>query len=150
MEVSPRLPTVQRSPHSNRPTETVSIKQPERAADYLLILIAGSHLGFCHILACIHMTAIPLRRAASMTSAETLQAATPAVDIASLPTCERLCYQRNAIFHNIGYCFSTGKGLVAFGNTNCFCNQGQTWEAMGESNHILVNQIREQERANSC
>ncbi|MFA5949024.1 MAG: TIR domain-containing protein [Hyphomicrobium sp.] len=79
------------------------------------------------------------------------QAPAPAaVDIASLPICERLWHQRNSIFHSFGYCFATGKGLLVFGNTNCSRDQDQTWLAMGESNRELIKRIKEQESANGC
>lgn len=90
------------------------------------------------------------QRQAAAAQAVAPTTSTPAVDIASLPICERLWHQRNSIFHSFGYCFSTGKGLLVFGNANCFRNQDQTWLAMGEDNRQLVNRIKEQERANAC
>lgn len=74
----------------------------------------------------------------------------PDTDIATLPLCERLWRQRNAIFHSFGYCFTSGKAISFFGNANCFRNQGQTWQAMGESNRGLIESIQNQERANAC
>lgn len=45
-----------------------------------------------------------------------------------------LWYQRNALFHKLGYCFTSGKGLQVFGNDKYFCNHDEAWQAMGEDN----------------
>jgi TIR domain/YARHG domain len=45
------------------------------------------------------------------------QAAPAVPDLASLPICDRLWYQRNAVFHNFGYCFSSTKGQTVLETT---------------------------------
>lgn len=64
--------------------------------------------------------------------------------------CEKLWHQRNAIYRRFSYCFTTDKAISVFGNDGCFRNQGDAWQAMGETNRGAVNRIKEQERANGC
>lgn len=66
------------------------------------------------------------------------------------PTCDSLWYQRNQVFHLFNYCFQKGKSLTVFGNTGCFRNQNEAWEAMGESNRQLIKSIRELEARMKC
>lgn len=71
-------------------------------------------------------------------------------DVSSLPVCEQLWRQRNAIFHKFGYCFSTPKGQAVFGNDNCSRDMNSTWRAMGEDNRNFIKRVQEQERLNAC
>ena len=58
---------------------------------------------------------------ASAQSAAPSGAASAAVgDAVPIPTdCDGLWHARNEIFHKNGYCFSTGRGIKAFGNDGC-------------------------------
>lgn len=64
--------------------------------------------------------------------------------------CDRLWYQRNAVFHRFKYCFTGEKGRLVFGNVGCSRTQDDAWDAMGDSDRETVNRIKELERANGC
>jgi YARHG domain len=65
-------------------------------------------------------------------------------------TCEKLWYQRNAVFYRYKYCFTGDKGRAVFGNAGCSRSQDQAWNAMSDSDRNAVNQIKDLERANAC
>lgn len=100
-------------------------------------------------------TVAPAASVAPATAPPVSEAATVApsgtVAPAAAPTsCDSLWRQRNAIFHEFGYCFDSARGVSLFGNDNCFRNQNETWRAMGESNRQRIRSIKELERVNGC
>ena len=75
---------------------------------------------------------------------------TPTPRAEAAASCDDLWYQRNAIWATYGYCFTSARGLAAFGNAGCFRNQAQAQAAMSGSERDLVDRIKATEAAQGC
>jgi hypothetical protein len=68
--------------------------------------------------------------------------ATPAL----AASCYDLWYQRNVIFDNNGFCFTTSLGRRVFDNSDCYTSNPE----LSNSERRRVAQIRRQERRQGC
>ena len=75
---------------------------------------------------------------------------TPTPRAEAAASCDDHWYQRNAIWATYGYCFTSARGLAAFGNAGCFRNQAQAQAAMSGSERDLVDRIKATEAAQGC
>ena len=61
-------------------------------------------------------------------------------------SCYDLWYERNAIFADYGYCFSTDLGLRTFSNAGCFTKT----PSLSRADQRRVDAIRAEERRRGC
>jgi hypothetical protein len=74
----------------------------------------------------------------------------PRAEVPASSTCESLWYERNSIWASYGYCFTSPRGIAAFGNAGCFRNQAQAQAAMSGQERAMVDRILAQESAQGC
>jgi uncharacterized caspase-like protein len=65
-------------------------------------------------------------------------------------TCDALWLQRNTIFHNHGYCFSSARGRAAFSNATCKPGLKGGNVPLTPPEKSLISQIQSQERQMGC
>ena len=65
---------------------------------------------------------------------------------AEAASCADLWYQRNLIYAQNGYCFSTSLGRRTFGNGGCYTSNPQ----LSSAERRRVNAIRAEERRRGC
>lgn len=77
---------------------------------------------------------------------------TPAVATRTEPpaSCEALWYERNAIWASHGYCFTSPRGIQAFGTRGCFRDQAQARAAMSPADRATVDRLLAREQAQGC
>ncbi len=75
---------------------------------------------------------------------------TPAPRAEAAASCDDLWYQRNTIWATYGYCFTSARGVAAFGNQGCFRNQAQAQAAMSGAERAMVDRIKATEAAQGC
>lgn len=64
--------------------------------------------------------------------------------------CDELWGERNAVYHEAGYCFKTERAIRAFGR-NAGCRYANIDEVpLSANDRRKVAEIQEQERANGC
>jgi hypothetical protein len=85
-----------------------------------------------------------MRRLALICLAATI--ASPA--IAAFP-CDELWAERNAVYHDAGYCFRTARAIAAFGNAGCRFDDIRD-VPLSARDRGKVNEIVRQERQNGC
>jgi hypothetical protein len=85
-----------------------------------------------------------MRRLALSCLAATI--ASPA--IAAFP-CDELWAERNAVYHDAGYCFRTARAIAAFGNAGCRFDDMRD-VPLSARDRAKVNEIVRQERQNGC
>ncbi len=68
--------------------------------------------------------------------------------IAAFP-CDELWAERNAVYHDAGYCFRTARGIAAFGNAGCRFDDIRD-VPLSARDRAKVNEIVRQERQNGC
>jgi hypothetical protein len=65
-------------------------------------------------------------------------------------SCDDYWYRRNAIWATYGYCFTSSRGIAAFGNDACFRTQEEARAAMSAGDLALVDQLKAMEAAKGC
>jgi uncharacterized caspase-like protein len=65
-------------------------------------------------------------------------------------SCEDLWYRRNAIWASYGYCFTSPRGIAAFGNDACFRTQNEARAAMSAIDLAEVDKLKALEAAAGC
>jgi len=74
----------------------------------------------------------------------------PRTEPTATATCDSLWYERNTIWASYGYCFTSPRGIAAFGNDGCFRNQTQAQAAMSGQQRAMVDRIKAMEAAQGC
>jgi len=74
----------------------------------------------------------------------------PRTEPTATGTCDSLWYERNTIWASYGYCFTSPRGIAAFGNDGCFRNQTQAQAAMSGQQRAMVDRIKAMEAAQGC
>ena len=87
-----------------------------------------------------------IKKHAFLAIAASLTALTLAAPTASAQSCYDLWYERNAIFANYGYCFSTQLGRDTFGNSGCHARNPR----LSSRDSRRVANIKRQERRRGC
>ncbi|MGI9520346.1 MAG: YARHG domain-containing protein, partial [Hyphomicrobiaceae bacterium] len=65
-------------------------------------------------------------------------------------SCERLWYERNAIWHRHKYCFRSARGRRSFDNTGCFRTLEQARAKFTETDRHRLSDILSDEKALGC
>lgn len=63
--------------------------------------------------------------------------------------CDELWAERNAVFHDAGYCFKSPKAIKAFGNAGCQYDEIAD-VPLSERDRQKVDEIKRDERRNDC
>jgi hypothetical protein len=65
-------------------------------------------------------------------------------------SCDELWYQRNAIWAAYGYCFTSDRGIAAFGTAGCTRTQSQVQAVMSPADRAEVERLLAVETAQGC
>jgi len=87
-----------------------------------------------------------IKKRALLAIAASLVALSAAAPTASAQSCYDLWYERNSIFANYGYCFSTKLGRETFGNSDCHTRNPRL---SGRDSRRVAN-IKQRERRRGC
>ena len=74
----------------------------------------------------------------------------PASRAEAAASCDDLWVERNAIWAAYGYCFTSPRGIAAFGNAGCFRNQAQAQAAMSGQERATIDRLKALEAAQGC
>jgi hypothetical protein len=72
------------------------------------------------------------------------------LSVTSPQSCEDLWYQRNAIWAAYGYCFTSDRGIAAFGTAGCSRTQSQVQAIMSRDDRTEVERLLAIETAQGC
>jgi uncharacterized caspase-like protein len=112
-----------------------------------VVLLDGTS-GWAHSnwIKCCRQVAVP--RFGAATAAATLPA--PPVVNPSDESCDGLWRRRNAIWHKNGYCFTSTKGVQAFGNVGCSRDMAGAQSVMSPQDRASVESLTAREKAKGC